>query len=167
MERKNGGRHKTCTVNRSDQRKEIELSHGVSLAIAYVDEHLIELEAAVGSGHWSGRARAYTVPQDIEAFGIALKRFADAFDAVAEFMAGADTGIGLIALRFYRTDRAGHIACHVRLATGELSNESRPEEIYRLSVELRTEAWAVVQFARQISEMAQARAGQALLQVEV
>jgi hypothetical protein len=146
--------------------EEVELPHEVSLAIVYVDEHLIELEAAVGSGHWSGRARAYTVPQHIEAFAIALKRFADAVDAVAEFVAGADTGIGLIALRFYRVDRAGHIACHVRLATGGLPNNFRPEEVLRLSIELRTEAWAVVPFARQISEMAQARAGRAVLQVQ-
>ena len=147
--------------------EDIQLPHGVSLAIVYVDEHLIELEAAVESDHWSGRARAYTVPQAIEAFGFALKRFADAVDAVAEFEAGADTGIGLIALRFYRVDRAGHIACHVRLVTGGLPNDFRPEEVFRLSIEMQTETWAVVRFARQINEMAQARAGQALLQVEV
>jgi hypothetical protein len=144
---------------------EIELPHEVSIAIVYVDEHLIELEAVVAGGHWCGRARAYTVPQDIEAFAIALERFADAVDAVAEFVAGADTGIGLIALRFYRIDRAGHIACHVRLATGGLPARCRPEEVFRLSIEVWTETWAVVRFAQQLSEMGRTRAGQAVLQV--
>jgi hypothetical protein len=143
---------------------EIAPPHQVALAIVYVDEHLIELEAEVRAGHWSGQARAYTVPENIGAFGIVLKRFADAVDAVAEFEAGADTGIGLIAMRFYREDRAGHIACHVRLATHP-PKDCRPEEVFRLSIELQTEAGAVVQFARQISEMAKARGGQALLQV--
>jgi hypothetical protein len=144
---------------------DIALPHQVSLAIVYVDEHLIQLEAAVRAGHWSGRARAYTVPESIAAFGIALKRFADAVDAVAEFEAGADTGIGFLAIRFYRVDRAGHIACHVRLATSE-SNDCRPEEVFRLSIEVRTEAWAVVQFAQQIGEMARTQAGHALLHVD-
>src|SRR5262245_27833272 len=117
-------------------KEKIELPHSVSLSIVYVDEHLIELEAVLKTGDWSGRARAYTVPQNIEAFGIALNRFADAVDAGAEFVAGADSGIGFIALRFYRIDRAGHIACHVRLATGELPNDCRPEEVFRLSIEL-------------------------------
>jgi len=144
----------------------MEYRHTLALSVVYDDEHLIELEASLKAGDWTGRARAYTVAENIEAFGVGLKRFADAVDAVAEFDAGADNGIGLIALRFYRIDRAGDIACHVRLATGGLPKESRPEEVFRLSIELQSETWAVVQFARQISEMAQAREGKAVLQVD-
>src|SRR6516164_9398121 len=130
---------------------DFEPPQGLSLAIVYVDDLLVELEAVLKAGDWSGRARAYTGSQDIEAFGHALKRFADAVDASAKFEAGADNGIGLIGMRFYKVDRAGHIACHVRLATGGLPTNCRHEEVFRLSIQLETEAWAVIQFARQIS----------------
>ncbi len=115
------------------------MPHEITIAVAYVDEDLMELEVVVGAGYWCGRASAYTVPQDMATFAVAIQHFADGASAEAEFVAGADTGIGLIGLRFYRVDRAGHIACHVRLATGRLSTKHRPEEVFRLSIEVQAE----------------------------
>jgi hypothetical protein len=143
-----------------------DLPHEVTLAVVYVDEHLILVEATVGAGYWRGRARAYTDPEDLAAAAAGIQRFADGAAPGAEFTAGADTGIGLVALRFYRIDRAGHIACHIRLASGDVPTEHRPEEVARLAVEVRAEAWGVGQFARQLGEMARARSGQASLAVE-
>jgi hypothetical protein len=144
---------------------DVELPHEIAVAVVYADEHLIELEAVVGAGHWCGRASAYTVPGDIATFAVALQRFADGAAAEVEFVAGADNGIGLVALRFYRVDRAGRIACHVRLATGNLPKDHRPEEVCRLSIEVRVETWAVLRFARQLGELARTQAGKASLQV--
>jgi hypothetical protein len=146
---------------------DIDLPQELRIAVVYVDEHLIELEAVVHAGDWCGRARAYTVPPDIATFAVALQQFGSGGSSGAEFAAGADTGIGLIALRFYRVDRAGHIACHVRLATGGLPTGHRPEEVFRLSIEVRAEASAVDRFARQLSELARTRAGRAALSLEV
>ncbi|HEV3257012.1 MAG TPA: hypothetical protein VG013_09050 [Gemmataceae bacterium] len=145
---------------------DLDLPHEVTLTVISVDEHLIEVEAVVGAGPWRGRARAYTVLQDIGAAAKGFQRFTDGAAAATEFAAGADTGIGLVALRFYRIDRAGHIACHIRLASGGVPTEHRPEEVARLSVEVRTEAWAVGQFARQLGEMARVKSGQASLAIE-
>jgi len=142
---------------------DVELPDEVTLAAVYVDEDLIELEAVIRAGHWRGRARAYTVPQCISTFITALERFADGEISEAEFTAGADTGIGLAALRFYKVDRSGHIVCHVRLATGYSTANQRPEEVFRLSIEVKTEAWAVIRFARQLGEMVQTQAGKASL----
>jgi hypothetical protein len=79
---------------------------------------------------------------------------------------GADNGIGLIALRFYRFDRAGHIACHARLASGGVPTDHRPEQVSQFAVEVGVEAGAVDRFARQLGELARARSGRALLSVE-
>ena len=144
---------------------DIELPHEVTLAVVWANEDMIELEAVVGVGRWSGRSRAYFVPQDFADFATALQHFADGVSAEAEFAGGADTGIGLIALRFYKVGRAGHIACHIRLATGWLSNDHRPEEIFRLCVEVRTEIWAVLNFARQLAEIGRTLAGNASLKI--
>ena len=146
---------------------DLDLPYAVTLAIVYTDEHLIEVEAVVRAGHWQGRASAYTVPQDLADAAAALQRFANGSTPGAEFMAGADTGVGLVAWRFYRIDRAGHIACHFHLASGGVPTEHRPEEVAQLSVEVRAEAWAVEQFARQLAEQARLQAGQASLAFEV
>jgi hypothetical protein len=140
---------------------------GVSVEIVYFDEALIELAAIVSTDHWRGRARAYTVPQDIATFAAGLQQFVSGTDAAVEFTAGADNGIGLIALRFYRIDRAGHIACHTRLASRGLQTKHRPEQVSRLAVEFGAEAWAVSQFARQLAELARTQLRRAVLAVEI
>jgi hypothetical protein len=142
-----------------------QLPHEITVAVVYVDEHLIELEVVVGAGRWCGCASAYTVSEAIATFAGALQRFAEGVDSQAEFVAGADNGGGLVALRFYRVDRAGHVACHVRIAAGRLPQNHRPEEVCRLSIEVAAETWAVVQFARQLGELARTQAGKASLQV--
>jgi hypothetical protein len=145
---------------------DVDLPHTVTLAIVYTHEDLIEVEAVVRAGHWRGRASAYTAPQNLAVAAAALQRFADGSTPGAEFAAGADSGVGLVAWRFYRIDRAGHIACHFRLASGGLPTEHRPEEVAQLSVEVRAEAWAVGQFARQLVEQGRLRAGQASLALD-
>jgi hypothetical protein len=71
-------------------------------------------------------------------------------------------GIGLIALRFYQIDHAGHIAIHVQLASGA-PTEHRPEQVSQLAVELRAGAWGVARFARQLAELARTQKGRASL----
>ena len=137
----------------------------VSIEVVYVDEHLMELAAVVAAGGWRGQATAYTVPADVARFANALLRFTDGGPPAA-FEAGADTGIGLIGLRFYRVDRAGHIAGHARLATGGVPTKHRPEQVSRLAVEFGAEAWAVGQFARQLAEVARTQAGRASLAID-
>jgi hypothetical protein len=144
---------------------DLDLPREVSIEVVYVDEHLIELAATVGAGHWRGRATAYTVPTDVSRFADALLQFADG-GPTAEFEAGADNGIGLIALRFYRIDRSGHIAGHARLASGGIPTDHRPERISRLAVEFGAEVWAVAQFARQLAELARTQNGRASLAIE-
>ena len=80
--------------------------------------------------------------------------------------AGVDNGIGLIALRFYRIDRSGHIAGHATLASGGVPTDHRPEQVSRLAVEFRAEAWGVAQFARQLAELARTQEGRASLVIE-
>ncbi len=145
---------------------DLDLPHELLVEVVYVDEHLIELEAVVGAGHWCGRATAYTAPEDIAAFADALERFAAGTARAADFTAGADNGVGLVALRFYRIDRAGHIACHARLASGRVPTEHRPEQVCQLAVEVGAEAGAVGRFARQLGKLARARSGRASLAVE-
>jgi hypothetical protein len=144
---------------------DLDLVQEVSIEVVYVDEHLIELAAAVGAGHWRGRATAYTVPADVVKFAEALLRFADGGPPAA-FEAGANTGIGLIGLRFYRIDRSGHIACHARLASGGVPTEHRPEQVSQLAMEFGTEAAAVERFARQLAELARTQGGRASLVIQ-
>ncbi len=144
---------------------DFDLAREVSVEVVYVDDHLIELAVTVNTGYWRGRCTAYTVPADLSRFAHAMLQFAEG-GPPAEFEAGADNGIGLIGLRFYRIDRSGHIACHARLASGGVPTDHRPEQVSRLAVEFGAEAWAVTQFVRQLAELARTQKGRASLAIE-
>jgi hypothetical protein len=133
----------------------------LSLEVVWFDEHLVELEAVVCAGNWRGRAKAYTGEESIAAFATALQEFTDGKATSAEYIAGADNGVGLIALRFYRVNRAGHVS----LASGGLGANPRPEEISRLAVEFSAEAWPLTRFAAELGELARARSGRAALPI--
>ena len=79
--------------------------------------------------------------------------------------AGADTGIGWAHLRWYALDRAGHLACYVRLATQHIG--SRPESVRRLAMEMPVEPFSVERFARQLITVAETLTGEAVLSIVV
>ena len=133
----------------------------IELSAIWSDEHLLELRCRVEVSKWSGVADAYTVPADVSSLAIDLERFASDLQAELAWQAGADTGIGLIGLRFRTIDRARHVVCQVRLATRTAT--STPEESWHLSIEMQTEAEAMLRFARQLRHMADERVGIATL----
>lgn len=143
---------------------DIDRPFQLSIEIVYVDEHLIQIEAIVDTRTWRGQARAYTMPANIAALAIALDGFVADPDDAAEFVVGEDNGIGLIALRFYRIDRAGHLACHVRLASDCVP--TRPEQISTLAIEVGVEAQDLARFARQLAEMARVSSGRAYVAID-
>ena len=145
---------------------DLDSEHQVTVEIVYEDEDVIQIEAVVRGGEWRGRAKAYTVPTELHLFAERLLAFAAGKSASADFNVGEDNGIGLIVLRFYRVDRSGHTACHVRLASGDVSMGHRPEEVFRLSLELHAETWAIERFARQLSVLASTQSGKAILDVQ-
>lgn len=134
----------------------------LTLRVVYEDlPDLIELEAQVVAGDWSGITRAYTDPVSLgeEARGLlaCTTRLREEF----ALEAGADTGIGWLSLRWYTIDRAGHLACYVQIATAAGSN--RPESLRRLSLEFLTEPALVERFARQLISVAETLTGEAVL----
>jgi len=137
----------------------------IALEVVYADEHLIELEARVGVGKWRGEARAYTTAQNIRAFSEQLEHFLSQITGEVAFQVGEENGIGMIALWFYTTDRARHIACQVRLAS-QTATEHRPEEVSKLALEASTEPAAVARFMRGLLTIAGKHSGQAVLIVE-
>lgn len=136
----------------------------LSIEVVYSDEHLIQLEAIVSTDGWRGRARAYTGAPDIAAFAAALSRFANGEQTSVGTTAGDDSGIGLIALRFYRIDRAGHLAGHIALAS-DVPDDHRPEQISRLAVEFSAEVWSLTKFAAELCELARTQSGRAAMTV--
>jgi hypothetical protein len=134
----------------------------LTLRVVYEDlPDLIEVEARFVAGDWSGVTRAYTGPAPLaeEARGLLAWIGRPREEFVLE--AGSDTGIGWLSLRWYTTDRAGHLACHIRAATTVES--SRPESVRRLSFGFRTEPALVERFARQLIALAESLDGEALL----
>jgi hypothetical protein len=134
----------------------------VTVRVVYEDlPDLIQIEARVVSGDWSGITYAYTSPSSLVEDARRLLAWTDS--PIDDFIldAGADTGIGWFQLRCYAVDRAGHLACHVNLATPAIGD--RPEQVWRLSLEILTETASVERLARQLIAVAETRTGEAKL----
>ena len=138
----------------------------IVLEVVYIDEHLIELQATVTVGKWGGQAQAYTTVNDLLAFVTKLEPFAESLTSEPAFVAGAENGIGLVALRFYTIDRAGHAACRVQLASQTVTDHHR-EEVFKLTMEARLERMAIVRFTQAVRRMAESRTGRAVLTTEL
>jgi hypothetical protein len=137
-------------------------SPSVTLRVVYDDlPDLIEVEARVVADDWSGVTRAYTAPVSLGEEARGLLAWAERPREEFALEAGADTGIGWLSLRWYAIDRAGHLACHVRIATR--AETSRPESVRRLCLEFSTEPSQVERFARQLASLAESLAGEAVL----
>jgi hypothetical protein len=134
----------------------------LTLRVVYEDlPDLIQVEARVEAAGWSGIAWAYTSPHSLGEEARGLLDWAKRLSGEFTLEAGADTGIGWLSLRWYAIDQAGHLACHVRMATRCDSN--RPESERRLSLEFVTEPSMVERFARQLASLSELLTGEAVL----
>jgi hypothetical protein len=134
----------------------------LSVRVVYGDlPDLIEIEARVLFGGWSGIARAYTSPSSLAEAARGLLAWVARPREAFTLTAGADTGIGWLQLRWYPVDRAGHLACHIKLAAQATGD--RPEEVWRLSLEMPTVMGLVERFGRQLISLAETFTGEAVL----
>jgi hypothetical protein len=145
-----------------DAAREVSCLPTITIRVVYEDlPDLIEVEARVMAGEWSGTTRAYTGPGLLakEARKLLVWTARPSEEFILE--AGADTGIGWLRLRWYRVDRAGHLFCHVQMATPATSG--RPEGVRRLTLEFSTEPTLVERFARHLVSLAESLTGEAVL----
>jgi hypothetical protein len=139
--------------------------HNLTVEAIYVDGSMVQLETSFTSLHWRGRATAYTQFDDIKEFATHLGDFAEKLSGEASFEAGReDSPIGFLRLRFYSTGRTGRFVCHLRLAT-DAATDYRPEEIWRLAVELESEAAALDTFVAGLRRIADTQSGSAVLRL--
>jgi hypothetical protein len=131
--------------------------------VVYLDlPDMIELETRVEMADWQGVARAYASPNAIRQAANSLQKWCCQPKGVCKVEAGADTGIGWLQLRFYPVDSAGHLVCHINLASGG-STDGRPEELRRLSLEMHTEAGLIDRYARHLEQITESLGAEAVL----
>ena len=137
----------------------------LTIEAVYVDGSMVQLETSFATSHWSARATAYTQFDHIAEFATRLTRFAETLSGETSFHAGReDSPIGFLSLRFYSTGRTGHFACHLKLATNE-ATEYRSEEIWRVSVELASDAAALGTFVGGLRRIVETESGKAVLRL--
>lgn len=138
-----------------------ETKDGLVVRVIWVDDYTIELGCNLVVGGFSGEATCYTSSPQLHDFADALGRFGLTAQGQPAFESGLSDGSKACCLRAYTTDRAGHMAVHIRLATDKLT--SRQESIARLELEMPVEPWALSQFSGQLREMARTKVGEAFL----
>ncbi len=123
--------------------------------------------AEVKSNGFSGKGEAWFNLSEIKSFANQLEEFAKSLNNPPIIQGGHWNGEGqlsekLLSLRLYpiATHRIG---MHVFLADYPYT-DCRPEEISRVSLELRPEAQATIEFAQQLARLASAESGEALLE---
>ena len=125
---------------------------------------LIVLETHVVAAGWSGTGRGYGSPQVLREKAENLIEWCARRDGVFILESGADTGMGGVVLRFCAIDMAGHTVCHIQLAGGDLPSDARPEQVWKLVLEIRTEPSQIERFAHQLAVMVSSLEGEAVLE---
>lgn len=134
----------------------------LTVRIVYEDfPHFSYIEARIVAGDWSGITWVDHDPGSLAEEASDLLAWTARSSEGFGFEIGSESGGGWLSLRFYTVNRAGHLACHVRLATKAESN--RPEGVRRLTLEFPTEPALVERFARQLAAVAETLTGEAVL----
>ena len=134
----------------------------LTIRIVYEDfPHFMQFEARIVAGDWSGITWADHDPESVSESARDLLAWTASPLEGFGFEFGTAAGQGWLSLRFYQIDRAGHVACHLQLATKV--EPSRPEGVRRLALEFSTEPALVERFARQLAALAETLTGEAIL----
>jgi hypothetical protein len=124
-------------------------SPSVRIRVIYLDlPDLIEVETFVKSKDWCGRATAYTSPIQLAKEARTLASWS--LNPTNEFslQIATNAAVGVVILRFYVHDKAGHLRCQISLAERDIGQH--PEDVPRLTYTMPTEPGLVERFARQL-----------------
>jgi hypothetical protein len=119
----------------------------LTVEFVWSDEHMIEVKCQVILGDWAGVACAYTTLADVQEFSEKFRLCGTTVPWNAEWRM-----IEGNAIRLYSVDRAGHMACHIHLATGS-NIGPRPEQVWKLSAEMEVDPAQVLTFADDLAHM--------------
>ena len=124
--------------------------HFLQLRVIYKElPNLIELGIRVAHGEWCAASTAYVSPLFPAESGEAILRWVKTPSVPLNIGAGADTGIGWMALQFYTIDRAGHARCAIKLATKTRTDGPRLAETSRFAIELPSELGFIECFGKE------------------
>ena len=141
-----------CEPSFADMTDTVNPQPSVRMRVVYEDlPDLVEVETVVEVGEWRGIGTAYVSPSRLRDQASGLERWCRNPQGEIAVELGANTGIGWTVLRFYTIDMAGHVICHVQIATGDVPVGGRDEQAWRLAVEMPTEPRLVERFARSLS----------------
>jgi hypothetical protein len=137
----------------------------IQLRVVYVDlPDMIQLGVVVQYRGWSASSYAYDSPSRFAEQSHDLLAWVSSPDKAVQIDAGADTGIGWMVLTFYTVDQLGHARCAIKLASDPLRRDARPEETWRMAVEVKTELGLIERFARECIAMTTDFSGEATLE---
>jgi hypothetical protein len=137
-----------------------------SVAISVICEDrpdLIELTADAQSFNWRGQVTFWAATKELKRESVALASWARLPSGEFRMELGKVSGEGSTLIRFYEINLAGHIACHVKLAS-DAHKSQREESIFSLSLELRTEPELITRFAKQLERFTDSVQGVAVLE---
>ncbi len=143
------------------------MNRHLKIHLDHDDDGTAVLVAEVKSNGFSGKGEAWFNLSEIKSFASQLEAFAKSLNNPPIIEGGHWNGEGelsekLFSLRLYPIS-THRIGMQVILADYPYT-DCRPEEISRVSLELRPEAQATIEFAQNLARMANAENGEAILE---
>lgn len=145
------------------------MNHCLKIQLHHDDDGTAGIIAEVNNDGFSGKGEAWFNLSDISSFATQLEAFAKSLNNPPIIEGGHWNGEGelsekLLSLRLYPIS-THRIGMEVILADYPYT-DCRPEEISRVSVELRPEAQATIEFAQQLAGLVNTHSGEAILECQ-
>jgi hypothetical protein len=133
----------------------------LELQIVWKDEHMFELKITASNVRYSATTEVYNTKESLQEFAQTLFYFPkDSREIV--YTAGTRNEYAFFSMRFYCLNSTGHIGVEINLEDN-VATEFRQEEKSKAQLEIIVEPSAIINFQKQLSQLALKQAGNAIL----
>ena len=133
----------------------------LELQVIWKDDHMFELKVTASNGRYSGTTEVYDTKESLFSFAQTLIDFPRENKKLFH-EAGNKNDYAYFSMNFYCIDFPEHIGVEVNLEEN-LATEFRNEEKDKLKLEIIVELGAIVNFQKELSQLAITQKGIALL----
>jgi len=133
----------------------------LQLQVIWNDDDMFELQVIATNGRYSGTTEVYDFSESLANFAECLVAFPND-KKILIHEAGQQDGYGYFRMKFYCIDYSGHVGVEVSIEEN-VSNQQRPEEKSKLSMEIIVQPSAIDNFQKELLQLAKIEEGIASL----
>lgn len=133
----------------------------LELKSIWKDEHMFELKVTVSNNMFSGTTEVYDQYESISDFAKKLIDYPKG-NKILFYEAGKKNSYSYFSMKYYPINNIGHIGAEINIESN-VSTVYRPEEKYKLKLEIVVELSAIDNFQKELFNLAKNEEGNAIL----